>query len=704
MTELSLNLPGAVRLPKDAPDGSVIEMVRSLMLLALAAGTVAAGLAAPPSLMPLPAKMEVQSGALAVNAAFSVAAAGRADARLNAVLDRFAARIQRQTGVFMLGARPVTADGAKLRVECDTPGAAYPALGEDESYTLDISAEGARLHAPVPAGVLHGLGTFAQLIAAGANGFEVPAVHIEDRPRFPWRGLMLDVSRHWMPVEVVKRNLDAMAAVKMNVFHWHLSDDQGFRVESRLYPRLQEFGSDGHFYTQQQLRDVVEYARDRGIRVVPEFDIPGHTTSWLPGYPELGSAPGPYSIERGYGILDPVLDPSREETYAFLDGFIGEMAAIFPDLYFHIGGDEVNPKQWNQSAAIQAFAKQHGLADAPAIQTWFNQRILKILAQHGKRMVGWDEILTPDLPKDAVIQSWRGQASLAEAASKGYSAILSWGYYLDHLRPASYHYAVDPLANDTAKLDGDAAKRILGGEACMWAELISPETVDSRVWPRAAAIAERLWSPRETADVDSMYVRMERVSRTLDWTGAQHRAAYGAMLDRMAGGRPSAPLRAVADACDALGLSGRRRENRTYTTQSPLNRLVDAARPESELARAMELEARAAVGSGPAVAVARARLREQFRQWAANDAAFAALAEGNALLNEVRPVSKNLSQAGEIGLKALDYIEKGQAAPQGWAEKQSAELDRFAKPAAEVTLAAVRPVKVLLDGLAHRSR
>ena len=160
-----------------------------------------------------------------------------------------------------------------------------------------------------------------------------------------------------MPVEVVERNLDAMAAVKLNVFHWHLSDDQGFRVESKRFPKLQQLGSDGHFYTQDEVRHVVEYARDRGIRVVPEFDMPGHTTSWFVGYPELASAPGPYPIERNWGIFQPTMDPSREETYAFLDQFIGEMAALFPDRYFHIGGDEVDATQWKQSASIQALAQ-----------------------------------------------------------------------------------------------------------------------------------------------------------------------------------------------------------------------------------------------------------------------------------------------------------------------------------------------------------
>ena len=324
-----------------------------------------------------------------------------------------------------------------------------------------------------------------------------PAIHIEDRPRFPWRGLMLDVSRHWMPVEVVERNLDAMAAVKLNVFHWHLSDDQGFRAESRRFPRLQQLGSDGNFYTQADIRHVVAYARDRGIRVVPEFDMPGHTNSWLVGYPELASAPGPYSIGRTWGVYDGAMDPTREETYEFLDAFLGEMTQLFPDPYFHIGGDEVNGKQWSQSASIQAFAKEHNLEGTRGLQVYFNQRIQKLLQKYGKIMVGWDEVLHPDLPADTVVQSWRGQASLAEAASKGYRGILSAGYYLDHLRPASYHYGIDPLADAAQKLTPEEASRILGGEACMWAEYADAETVDSRIWPRAAVIAERLWSPKE---------------------------------------------------------------------------------------------------------------------------------------------------------------------------------------------------------------
>jgi hexosaminidase len=584
-------------------------------------------------------------------------------------------------------------------VECAAAGPTLPTLGEDESYTLDISADGALLKAANGAGALHGLETFLQLIALGGDGYQVSAIHIQDKPRFPWRGLMLDVSRHWMPLAVVERNLDAMAAVKLNVFHWHLSDDQGFRAESRLFPKLQQLGSDGLFYTQAQMREVVSYASDRGIRVVPEFDIPGHTLSWFPGYPELAAAAGPFEIGRRFGVFDPVLDPSREEVYTFLDSFIGEMAALFPDPYFHIGGDEVNGKAWKQSEAVQAFAKQHGFKDTLAIQTYFNQRIQKILQKYGKTMIGWDEILGPDLPPDTVVQSWRGQESLAEAATKGYRGILSAGYYLDHGRPAAYHYGIDPLGGPAAQLTPEQAKRVLGGEACMWAELVDAETVDSRVWPRAAAIAERLWSPREIADLDSMYARLEAVSRLLEFAGVTHRASYQPMLDRLAGDRKAEPLRILADASEARGLGTGRRAHQTDT---PLNRFVDAARLESESVRGLELTARRVAAAKPPDAADMASLRAQFSQWAANDARFQPLAEDNALLAEVKPLSKDLSALGVAGLRILDSLETSQPLPDDWMANETREIARLQRPSAEVLLAAVRPVKILFDELSRR--
>src|SRR5213075_3447858 len=377
------------------------------------------------------------------------------------------------------------------------------------------------------------------------RGFSVLVATIDDKPRFPWRGLLIDSGHRFVHISAIKRNLDGMEAVKLNVFHWRFADNQGFHIESKKFPLLQEKGSGGFYYSQDEVREIIAYARERGIRVMPEFDIPGHSTSWLVGYPEIGSAPGPYKIERGAGIFEPALDPTREQTYKFLDTFLGEMAGLFPDEYMHIGGDENEGKQWDRNPQIQAFMKEKGIKDNHALQAYFNQRILKILQKHHKKMIGWDEILHPDLPKDAVIQSWRGPASLAEAAKKGYNGILSAGYYIDLILPASQHYLPDPIPADSS-LTPEEAKHILGGEATMWGEWVSPETIDSRIWPRTAAIAERLWSPRSVTDIEDMYRRLSAVSRQLEELGLTHERNYGMLLRRLAASDNTASLRALA--------------------------------------------------------------------------------------------------------------------------------------------------------------
>jgi hexosaminidase len=361
--------------------------------------------------------------------------------------------------------------------------------------------------------------------------------------------------------------------------------------------------------------------------------------------------------------------------------------------------------------------------------------------KYGKTMVGWDEILVPGLPTDAVIQSWRGQKSLYDAASKGYRGILSWGYYLDHLSPASLHYAVDPLGGpDAANLTPEQASRVMGGEACMWAELVGPETVDSRIWPRTAAIAERLWSSKDVTDIDAMYARLDAVSRNLEFTGAMHRAYYQPMLDRIAGSQPAAPLRVLADAVESYGL-GTGRTGRPIGTM-PVNRFVDACLPESELARSLELAARRFVANPAADPADAAMLRRQFETWAANDALLEPLVQSNKLLLEVAPLSKDLSALGHAGIRMLDYLvpapvepagekpkklsgkarkaelaaqQAAQAARQDWLTKEDAQLALLAQPprranaggsgptaSADVRLAAFRPVKVLADALLHK--
>ena len=642
-------------------------------------------------LMPMPARVSIRSGKLVIDAGFAIRIVGYSDRRLQAAAARIETRVSRQTGIPLQRTTKNV-----LLVECRAAGAEYPALSDDESYTLEVTKSSARLTAPAVTGALRGMETFSQLIAADAESFYVPALHIEDRPRFPWRGLMLDVSRHWMPLEVIERNVDAMAAVKLNVFHWHLADDQGFRVESKLFPKLQGLGSDGNFYTQAQVRQVVAYARDRGIRVVPEFDIPGHTTRGFVGYPELASAPGPYQIERNWGIFEPVMDPSREEVYKFLDSLIGEMGALFPDPFFHIGGDEVLDNQWKNSPSIQAFARKNRLDSSAALHAYFNRRVQVLLSKHGKQMIGWDEVLGPELSRDVVIQSWRGQKSLADAARGGHRGILSFGYYLDHMQRASAHYQVDPLSNETAALSAQETALILGGEACMWTEYVNAENVDSRLWPRLAAIAERLWSPRETSDVQSMYSRLDAVSDWLEGAGLRDRTPVEILEQRSE--IDNRALRVLAGAVEALGIDQRQRSRR-YNSLVPLNRLADAAGPESGAVRHLEQIVSALPGDPATRGQKEDQLRTTFTLWSQNTAVLRDLFSTRFYLAEAAAVSEDLSRIGNIGLRALQYLESGQDVPRNWIDEQEHVLDGLATPRAEVSLAAVRPVRALLEAL-----
>ena len=615
--------------------------------------------------------------------------------RLLAGVRRALERLSRRTGLEL--AAPRTGAAATLRIHAASPGRAIPALGDDESYTLEIGDGGGDLRAPTVVGALRGLETFLQLVEGGPGGYFVPGVVIRDRPRFPWRGLLIDPGRHFMPLEVVKRELDAMAAVKLNVLHFHLTEDQGFRVESRRHPRLHQMGSDGLYYTQDQLRDLVAYAAARGIRVMPEFDMPGHVTSWLVGHPELATLPGPYVIEDKWGIFDPALDPTRDEVYAFIDGFLGEMAAVFPDAYVHIGGDESEGKHWDQSARVQEYKRAHGIPDNHALQAHFNKRLSSILTRHGKKMAGWEEILHPDLPADIVIESWRGPKPLADAARQGRAGILAAGYYLDYIHTAARHYAVDPLPAD-AGLDAAQAARVLGGEACMWSEYVSAETLDSRVWPRMAAIAERFWSKASVKDVDDMYRRLDGVSRQLEDLGLTHEKNVEVMVRRLAAGGDTTAVRTLVDVVEPVKVYARG-GMRPHTRHTPLTRLVDAARPDSREARRMASLVTALLAD-PARAAGRDALRSTFGEWRRAGDAVAVIAAASPLLAYALPVAADLAAVGRIGEEALGHL--AGPAPAGWAESALAALDAAAKPKAEVELVVIEPVRRLVQATPTR--
>ena len=377
--------------------------------------------------------------------------------------------------------------------------------------------------------------------------------------------------------------------------------------------------------------------------------------------------------------------------------FIGEMAKLFPDQYFHIGGDEVNGKEWDANARIQAFMHAHGIKSNQDLQAYFNTRVQKIVSKHGKIMVGWDEILRPDLPKDIVVQSWRGHDSLAVAAKQGYRGLLSFGYYIDLNWPASRHYAVDPMSGAAGDLSPEEKQRILGGEACMWSEYVSPENIDSRIWPRTAAIAERLWSAQDVTDVDSVYQRLQIISRWLDWFGLTHNSSYGPMLRRIAGSDDISALRTFTDVVEPVKDYTREEIAAVEATSlSPLNRVIDAARPESATARRFA-ELVDVVIAGRADSAAKQEVRACLTRWRDNRSKMQGLETQSFLLKEIVPVSQDLSAVAASGLQALDYIGRGERASDAWAQQQFAILQEAEKPKAQLLLMVAAPVQRLVE-------
>ena len=657
----------------------------------------------PPTLdlMPVPAGIELTGGSFTADEGFTVAVRGDGTGpRLERAVRRMLRRLADRTTLF-LGNRAFLDlagnESASMTVSVERVGELR--LGEDESYTLEIDQDRVRLTAETDLGALRGLETFLQLLRPDRGGFSLPAGVIDDRPRFPWRGLMIDSSRHFMPLDVIQRNLDGMAAVKLNVLHWHLVDDQGFRVESLTRPKLHELGSDGDFYTHAQIREVLDYAADRGIRVVPEFDLPGHATAWLTAYPELGSAPGPYEIERSWGIFDPTVDPTREETYSFLDAFMGEMSELFDDEFIHIGGDENNGVHWLANPRIVAFMETNGYGDVLSLQRYFNERVLEILTRYGKRMVGWDEILQEGLTKSVVIQSWRGRESLFEAARLGYPGILSNGYYIDLIQPTDFHYLNDPLPQDST-LTAEEAARILGGEATMWAEYVSPETVDSRIWPRTAAIAERLWSPGHVRDVEDMYRRLDRISLLLEELGLQHERNRPMMLRRLCQCRDIEPLEVLLGTIEPVKIYNRGRL-RKHTQFSPLTRMVDAAWPDAIPARRFSSAVERWIDSDFQESAALEALRTDLEAWRLSPSQLQPILRPSPGMAEVASMSEKLRQVAEIGLEALATASAEASGSSEWLAGRLEHLQAAREPVGQAELAIVEPVTRLVCAAAQ---
>ncbi len=410
-----------------------------------------------------------------------------------------------------------------------TTNGADPALGE-EGYELSVTPQGVTLRAPKPAGLFYGVQTLRQLLLPGGKSF--PVVEIEDQPRFAWRGLMLDVCRHYFPLEFVLRLIDAMALHKLNVLHWHLTDDQGWRIEIKRYPRLAEVGSRrsaspfpadrhsqdgvpyGGFFTQEQVKQVVAYAAERFIRVVPEIEMPGHAMGALASYPELGCTGGPYQVRTFWGIEKDVFCAGNEQVYTFLENVLDEVLDLFPSQFIHIGGDECPKERWETCPKCQEAIQKNGLQDPHELQSHFVRRIEAYLNRKGRRLIGWDEILEGGLAPNATVMSWRGISGGIQAAKEGHDVVMTPNShcYLDYYQaedrdaeppaiggflPLETAYAFDPVPEG---FSAEEAAHILGGQGNLWTEYIPDEAQASyMLFPRATALAEVFWSDPKRA-------------------------------------------------------------------------------------------------------------------------------------------------------------------------------------------------------------
>lgn len=682
----------------------------AVLFLALA-GSVRA---AEPVLLPKPQSIALEAGTLAVAAPFQVKAVGCPQPLTGKAIARFQADVARL--------RPLgRGAGPRLEIRCAAKDAGYLTAKAAEAYWLHVGGDGVRIEADGPAGALHGLATLRQLVGEGAGPAEIPFLRIDDAPRFPWRGVMIDTSRHFMSVATVKRQIDAMERVKLDVLHFHLSDNEGFRIESKRYPKLTEVATHGQYYTQAQVRDLVAYAADRGVRIVPEIDVPAHTAAILQAYPELAARTDP---AQPLAAANPALNPADEKTYQFLDGLLAEMTALFPDKVFHIGGDEVGDGAWMKDPAITAYMAANGIKSRVEMEAAFHKRVREMLARDGKTEIGWDEIAAAPLPKDVIVEVWRFSNPIADAVRAGHPTVVSSGYYLDHLETAATHYAVDPadlqadgftpaevaraqtlnplLANATRPLElkplppltPDEEKLILGGEGPIWAELVDDEMLDERLWPRAAALAERFWSPRGVRDPADMQRRVAVAQRELETLGLQDLANRARMAERLAPGHAATVLTLLSAVSPARNFA----HNHTtlamlrgvvHPPEQMLTSLADAAPTDAPEVWALEAAAARAAKGDFADA---AGLRAQLTAWAENDPAFAAVAQGKPDLEAALPISAEVAAVARVGLAALDALQARRTLTPDQAAHAAAILEKAEKEAA----ASARPMFVFI--------
>ncbi|UHG92840.1 beta-N-acetylhexosaminidase [Spirosoma oryzicola] len=545
--------------------------IRIAGVLLLITGMTVANAQQPINLIPQPVDVQPQRGTFTLT---KTATIGYDQPKAQAAADMMAQKLNAPTG---FGLRPKA--GTKASIQFDLNETPNPKLGK-EGYTLDASSKGITITANEPAGLFYGMQSLLQLLpkeieskTPAQSSWTIPAVRITDYPRFGWRGIMLDVSRHFFPKDDVKRYIDELARLKFNTFHWHLTDDQGWRIEIKSLPKLTEVGawrvqraghfgnrldpkpgeaaSYGGFYTQNDIKEIIKYAQDRNVTIVPEIDVPGHSMAALAAYPELSCTKTPVSVDPGtafsewYGngtfkmLVENTLNPSDEKVYEFLDKVFTEVAALFPNQYIHVGGDECYKGYWAQDPGCQALMKQLNIRHVEDLQGYFMNRVEKILKAKGKKLLGWDEILEGGISPEATVMSWRGIKGGIEAAHLGHDVVMTptTFAYLDYQQgdndPPIYatlrtkkSYSFEPVP------DGVDAKYILGGQANLWTEQIPTlRYAEYMTYPRGWALADVYWSPKETKNWEKFVPRMEAHFDRADIAQVNYsRAVYDAIV------------------------------------------------------------------------------------------------------------------------------------------------------------------------------
>jgi hexosaminidase len=514
------------------------------------------------AIIPRPLQLVRGSGEFTIDAGTVI----RASAGAEGVARQLAAYLAPATGFSLdvADGRDIAAGGGiQLRID-----QSLIRLGV-EGYRLEVHNDGVRIEASAPAGLFYGVQTLRQLLPpqvysetrVRGQRWRIPAVTIEDRPRFAWRGLHLDVARHFMPVDVVKRYIELLALHKMNTFHWHLTDDQGWRIEIRKYPRLAQVGGwrdeslvgwpgdsatdrydgirHGGFYTQGEVRDVVAFARERFVNVVPEIEMPGHAQAAIAAYPELGVTGDTVRVWTRWGVTKTILNP-EESTVRFMQDVLAEVLELFPSTFIHVGGDEAPKDQWEGSPRVQTLIKQRGLKDEHEMQSWFIKQMDAWLAARGRRLIGWDEILEGGLAPNATVMSWRGTDGGIAAARAGHDVVMAptrYTYFdsyqtedrekdrreplaINNYLPLDRAYSFDPLEG----LEQQHWPRVLGAQGQLWTEYIpDARNLEYKAYPRATALSEVVWSTPERRDYGDFIARLAEHQRRLDALGVNHR-------------------------------------------------------------------------------------------------------------------------------------------------------------------------------------